>query len=96
VSVYVIAQLKFTNKPLYDRYKARFPEVFGKHAGVLLVADEHPVVLEGDWPRDKIVIMSFADQAAADAFRASKEYQEISIDRKAGADAVVIVARGVR
>ncbi len=61
----------------------------------VLVADEHPVVLEGEWPRDKVVIMEFPDDAAAQEFQNSPEYQEISLDRKAGADAIVLTVRGL-
>lgn len=43
--VYIVAQLKFTNKVVYDRYKASFPDVFRKFRGPFLVADECPQVL---------------------------------------------------
>jgi uncharacterized protein (DUF1330 family) len=95
MAVYVIAQLKFTRRELYDRYQSRFTGVFRKFSGKLLVADDHPVVLEGEWPRDKVVIMEFPDAAAAQEFQTSPEYQEISIDRKAGAEAVVLTVRGL-
>ncbi|KRR30292.1 DUF1330 domain-containing protein [Bradyrhizobium retamae] len=95
MSVYIIAQLMFTRRELYDRYQARFTDVFKKFRGKLLVADADPVVLEGEWPRDKVVIMEFPDDAAAKEFQSSPEYQEISVDRKAGADAIVLVVRGL-
>ncbi len=87
MSVYIIAQLKFTRRELYDRYQSRFMDVFRKFKGKLLVADAHPVVLEGEWPRDKVVIM--------EEFQTSPEYQEISVDRKAGAEAIVLTVRGL-
>ena len=96
MSVYVIAQLKFTRRELYDRYQSRFADVFRKFKGRVLVADEHPVVLEGDWGRDKVVILEFPDDAAAQEFQTSPEYREIAIDRKAGADAIVLTVRGLR
>jgi uncharacterized protein (DUF1330 family) len=95
MAVYIVAQLKFTRRELYDRYQSRFMGVFRKFKGKLLVADEHPIVLEGDWPRDKVVIMEFPDAAAAEEFQTSSEYQEISLDRKAGAEAVVLTVRGL-
>jgi uncharacterized protein (DUF1330 family) len=95
MSVYIIAQLKFTRRELYDRYQSRFMGVFKKFRGKLLAADAHPVVLEGEWPRDKVVIMEFPDDAAAQEFQNSPEYQEISVDRKAGADAIVLTVRGL-
>jgi uncharacterized protein (DUF1330 family) len=94
--VYIIAQLKFTRRELYDRYQSRFADVFRKFKGKVLVADEHPVVTEGNWERDKVVILEFPDDVAAQEFQTSPEYQEIAVDRKAGADAVVLTVRGIR
>ena len=88
MSVYIIAQLKFTERERYDRYQSRFMSVFRNFNGKLLVADERPAVLEGDWPRDKVVIMEFPDAEAAREFHESPEYQAIAVDRKAGAHAV--------
>ena len=96
MTVYVIAQLKFTHRELYNRYQSRFADVFRKFKGKLLVADEHPVVTEGSWERDKVVIMEFPDDATAQEFQTSPEYQEIAVDRKAGADAIVFTVRGWR
>lgn len=53
-------------------------------------------MLEGDWPRDKVVIMEFPDAEAAREFQESPEYQAIAVDRKAGADAVVLTVRGLK
>ncbi len=96
MTVYIIAQLKFTRRELYDRYQARFADVFRAFNGKLLVADERPVVLEGAWERDKVVIMAFPDEASAQAFRESAEYRAIAEDRKAGADAIVLSMRGLQ
>ena len=64
MTVYVIVQLKMTDRAAYDRYQARFFDVFRKFSGRLLSADESPDVLEGAWDRDKLVLMSFPDAAA--------------------------------
>ncbi|MBR1192924.1 DUF1330 domain-containing protein [Bradyrhizobium sp. AUGA SZCCT0240] len=95
MTVYVIVQLKMTDRAAYDRYQARFFDVFKKFQGRLLSADEGPAVLEGVWDRDKLVLMSFPDQAAFRAFADSPEYLEISRDRKAGADGIVLLAKGL-
>jgi len=58
----------------------------------LLSADEHP--LEGRWDRDKLVPISFRDEAAFRAWADSPDYLEISRDRKAGAEAIVLLAQG--
>ena len=92
--VYTIAQLKFTDIDAYRRYQKAFPAVFAKFNAKVLVADESPRVLEGDWPRDKVVILAFPDEAEARRFASSPEYTEIARDRKAGADAIVLMVKG--
>jgi uncharacterized protein (DUF1330 family) len=95
VTVYAIAQLRFTDRAAYDRYQMRFMDVFHHHQGTLLCADESPQVVEGQWDRDKVVLMSFPDEAAFRAWSDSPEYQEISKDRVAGADTVVLLTKGL-
>ena len=87
--------VKMTDRAAYDRYQARFLDVFKKFNGRLLLADEHPLVLEGVWDRDKLVLMSFPDEAAFSAWANSPEYLEISKDRKAGAQGIVLLAKGL-
>jgi uncharacterized protein (DUF1330 family) len=94
VTVYVIVQLKMTDRAAYDRYQARFLDVFRKFQGRLVSADETLAVMEGTWDRDKLVLMSFPDEAAFRAWADSPEYLEISKDRKASADGIVLLARG--
>ena len=42
MTVYAIAQLRFTDRAVYDRYQASFMDVFRQHPGTLLAADESP------------------------------------------------------
>jgi uncharacterized protein (DUF1330 family) len=95
MTVYVIVQLKMIDRAAYDSYQARFFDVFRKFNGRLLSADENPAVLEGVWDLDKIVLMSFSDEAGFQAWADSPEYLEISKDRKAGAQGVVLLAKGL-
>ncbi len=94
MTVYVIVQLKMTDRAAYDRYQAKFFDVFRKFNGRLLSADEHPAVIEGAWDRDKLVLMSFPDEAAFGAWANSPDYLAIAKDRKAGAEATVLLAKG--
>lgn len=96
MTVYAIAQLRFTDRAAYDRYQARFMEVFRRHPGTLLAADESPEVIEGRWDREKLVLMSFPDEAAFRGWAQSPEYQDISKDRRAGADTLVLLAKGLQ
>ena len=94
MTAYVVVQLKMINRAAYERYQARFFDVFRKFSGRLLSADETPAVLEGEWDRDKLILMSFPDEAAFHAWATSPEYLEISKDRKTGADGIVLLAKG--
>jgi uncharacterized protein (DUF1330 family) len=73
VTVYAIAQLRFTDRPCCDRYQAGFLEVFRRCSGALRVADE----------------------AAFPQWSKSPGYQDISQDRRAGADTVVLLSKGL-
>lgn len=96
MTVYAIAQLKFTDRAAYDRYQARFMDVFRRYQGTLLAADETPQVIEGQWDREKVVLMSFPDESAFRSWAQSPDYQEISKDRQAGADTVVLLVQGLQ
>lgn len=96
MTVYAIAQLRFTDRAAYDRYQARFLDVFARYSGTLLAADESPRVLEGHADCQKVVLMSFPDEQSFRAWSGSAEYQEISKDRRAGADSVVMLVDGLR
>ena len=89
MSVYAIAQVKITDRAAYDRYQAKFMGVMKRFQGRVLAADEKPQVIEGQWERDKVVLLSFREWAE------SPEYQEISKDRKAGSEAVVLLVKGI-
>ena len=95
MTVYALAQLRIHDRESYNRYQARFMPVLQKYNGRLLAADESPRVLEGEWwDRNKVVLMEFADKDAFRAWATSPEYTEIAQDRKAGADAVVLLITG--
>jgi uncharacterized protein (DUF1330 family) len=95
VTVYAIAQLRFTDRAAYDRYQMRFSDVFRRYHGTLLAADERPRVVEGSWDREKVVLMSFPDEGEFRLWSESAEYQEISKGRESGADTVVLLVKGL-
>lgn len=95
MSVYAIAQLSITDRNAYNRYQARFMDVFQRFEGRLLAADEHPTILEGRWERDKLVLMLFPDEEAFQRWAESAEYQEIAKNRKQGADTIVLLVKGI-
>ena len=95
MAVYVVAQITITDRARYERYQARFMRVLQKYEGRLLAADEHPLVAEGAWDREKVVLFSFRDEAAFRRWANSPEYAEIAVDRKAGSTGVVLLVKGI-
>jgi uncharacterized protein (DUF1330 family) len=93
VTVYAIAALKFTDRDAYSRYQAAFMDVFRRHAGTVLAADEAPRVVEGEWDRDEVVVMAFSDEQVFREWAESPDYQRISEDRHTGADTVVLLVQ---
>jgi uncharacterized protein (DUF1330 family) len=95
MTVYVVAQLDVTDRAAYDRYRARFRGVLDKFDGRVLASDEHPRIVEGHWKRDKIVLLSFADDMAFQRFWQSPEYLEIVKDRHAGTRGDLLLVKGI-
>ena len=83
----VVATIRFKDKDRYDRYAAAFPAVFQGSGGAVLAAAEAPLQMSGP-PSDveKIVVMRFDSEDAADSFLNSPAYLRIAEDRDAGAD----------
>ena len=94
MSCYVLAQLKFKDLAAYQRYQAQFFEVMRSFKGRLLVADEAPRVLEGEWAQDKVVLIWFPDEVSFQEWEGSQAYQRIARDRIAGAETVSLLLRG--
>lgn len=95
MTVYALAQISIHDRPRYDRYVSRFLPVLRQYCGRLLAADEAPAVVEGSWAYEKAILMAFDDRAAFDRWAGSPEYREISADREAATDGVVLVLGGL-
>lgn len=93
--VYAIAQLTITDRATYNRYMSRFMPVFSRFKGRVLAADESPAVVEGKWTYQKVVLLSFPDEAAFHEWANSPDYQEIAKDRLAASNAVVLLVKGL-
>lgn len=95
MAVYCVVLLKIHDRETYDRYAARFPEVFAPYGGRVLAVDEHARVLEGESDKEKVVLLEFPDEERFQAWAQSPEYQEIAKDRWASSDAVAFLAQGL-
>ena len=92
--VYALAQITIHDRERYDRYAARFAAVFAKFHGRALAADESPLVVEGEWPHDKVILLSFPNREEFERWALSPEYQEIAKDRVAATTGTVLLVAG--
>jgi len=95
MAVYVVAQITIHDRSRYERYVAKFMPTLKPYQGRLLAADEHPTVTEGEWPRDKIILIQFPDATLAKAWGESEAYKAIAVDRLAATDGVVLTVQGI-
>jgi uncharacterized protein (DUF1330 family) len=94
MTCYLVGRIAIHDRGAYARYAAGFMPILKAHGGRLLVSDETPQALEGEWDGRKLVVLAFPDQASALGWANSPEYQEIARDRLAGSDAIVLMADG--
>ena len=79
--VYIIAQIGIHDRAEYDKYSDGFLDVFAKYQGELLVVSEDPVVVEGEWPYTRTVMIRFPSPDEARSWYESPEYQAIAQHR---------------
>lgn len=92
---YVIATMTVEDPDSYSRYTARTPAILARHGGRFLTRGDAVETLEGAPFRQRMVLIEFPDAAAARAFYADPEYQQMSHWRRAGAsDGRLILQEG--
>lgn len=95
MSVYALAQISIHDRARYDRYVSQFMRVLAPFEGRVLAADESPVVLEGTWPHQKVVLLEFPDRSEFERWANSREYTEIAKDRIAASTGCVLLVSGI-
>lgn len=84
MTVYIIAEMTIHNREEYDKYDAKFMDVFKQFDGRMLSVDEEPIQLEGKFEATRSILIEFPSSDSARAWMMSPEYQEIAKHRLAG------------
>jgi uncharacterized protein (DUF1330 family) len=82
------------NRIMFGRYLEEQAKISSGFLGTVLSADEDPSIIEGDWPFDRTVLISFPDETTAMKWYHSDEYQRIAILRRCAAESNIIMLRG--
>jgi uncharacterized protein (DUF1330 family) len=94
MSCYFIAHISINDPETYQKYLDGFDEVFKNYQGQVIMVDDEPSVLEGEWNHTRIVMIRFPDETEARRWYESPEYQELVQYRWQAADADIILTKG--
>ena len=94
MSAYLVAQLTITDPAGFDAYRQAVPAVIAAFGGRYLSRGGAVTRLEGEPAGPRIVVLEFADKAAAERFYHSPEYQEILPLRLNSAKGPVFIVDG--
>ena len=95
MSAYVIATIVIDDPKEYKNYIRGFRALFGNYKGKVLVVEEAPHVLEGDWPYTRTAVIRFEDEAEALRWYHSPEYQAAAQYRYNSSRTNLILAKGM-
>ena len=95
MSVYAIAQITIHDRDRYADYEAGFNAIFFAYNGTLLSVDEKPVILEGEWPCTRTVLIEFPDQEQFTAWYQSPAYQSLAKVRQQASIANLCLVEGL-
>lgn len=94
MSCYFLAQITVHNTEEYQNYLDGFDAVFDDFTGKVVAVDDTPVLLEGDWPCDRTVLIRFPDEGEARRWYDSPQYQQLVAYRHRAASANIILIKG--
>ena len=93
MTAYVVNEIWVNDPETFQTYVAQVPAILAQYGGRYVVRSGATEAVHGD-PPGRIVILEFADRAAAFAWRASPEYSAILPIRDASSTSRVYVVDG--
>ncbi|HEU4977758.1 MAG TPA: DUF1330 domain-containing protein [Solirubrobacteraceae bacterium] len=91
---YVIVDVTVHDPETYKEYAAGTPGVIAQYDGRFIVRGGAVTPQEGDWSPQRIVVLEFADMAAARRWYDSPEYQALLPIRERAATSRLIFVEG--
>jgi uncharacterized protein (DUF1330 family) len=92
MAAYMIVEVETTDAELMAEYRKHTPGLLAKFGGKFIVRGGECETIEGGWAPSRLVMIEFADMAAARRFYHSEEYKPVLAMRlKAGRSKAVLV-----
>lgn len=95
MSAYVIVEVDVHDAKRYEEYKGLAPSSIAAYGGRYLARGGTTVLLEGDVPPKRMVVIEFSSVERARAWHESREYRPARDLRQATAATRMIVVEGV-
>jgi uncharacterized protein (DUF1330 family) len=94
MAAYFIAEVEITNPTEYDRYRPLAGATIAQYGGKFLSRGGNVEILEGGGTPKRVVVIEFADSAAAHRWYDSPEYQEALKIRLSASTGRVMLVEG--
>ena len=91
MTVYIINNMTVHDPDEYKTYVKGFMPVFERFGGKVLAVQNAPLPIEGVWPFDRTVLLSFPTREAFEQWAGSAAYKAIAVHRHAGTVSNVVV-----
>jgi len=91
---FFIAQINVHDRDEYAKYLEGAGELRDRFSAKLIAVDEKAVVLEGEWPFGRTVLIEFPTMDHLERWYHSPEYQRLAGHRKSGSTANIVAVRG--
>jgi uncharacterized protein (DUF1330 family) len=95
MSCYFVALITIHEPERYAEYLDGFDAIFSRYQGEVLAVEDEPVVLEGEWPAARTVIIRFPSDEELLRWYRSPEYQRLAELRRTAADGQIALIRGL-
>jgi uncharacterized protein (DUF1330 family) len=91
MTVYIINNMTVHDQEEYRKYVKDFMPIFEHFGGKVLAVQNAPSAVEGTWPFDRTVLLSFPTREAALQWSNSPQYKAIAVHRRAGTRSNVVI-----
>ena len=91
---YLVAQIDVHDPGAFEEYRTRVAPVVEAYGGRYMVRTDRPERLEGEEPRERLVILEFPSMDAAQRFYRSADYAPLLRQRSASAASDIVLVDG--
>lgn len=94
MTAYLVLDLRVNDLREFLPYVEAIPAFIAKHGGRYASKGANPVVMEGDWTPQRLVILEFPSRDQAQSFLADPEAQDLFARRHRSATSRLVLVEG--